>query len=117
LTIDAHHHLWEYNDRDYVWVTGAMTALRRSFLVPDLQEVMRESGVDLTVAVQARQMTEETEWLLNLARQALHILLLMICVGAGAMPQANPPAAADAQAHVGMGYEFEKDDRFSSAAE
>jgi Flp pilus assembly protein TadD len=73
--------------------------------------------VDLTVAVQARQMTEETEWLLNLARQALHILLLMICVGAGAMPQANPPAAADAQAHVGMGYEFEKDDRFSSAAE
>jgi L-fuconolactonase len=67
MTIDAHHHLWEYNDRDYAWMTGAMTALCRNFLVPELQEVMRESGVEGTVAVQARQMTEETEWLLDLA--------------------------------------------------
>jgi L-fuconolactonase len=67
LTIDAHHHLWEYNDRDYVWMSGEMTVLRRNFLVPDLQEAVRESGVDGTVAVQARQMTEETEWLLDLA--------------------------------------------------
>jgi L-fuconolactonase len=67
LTIDAHHHLWEYNDRDYVWMTGEMTALRRNFLVPELKQVIRESGVEGTVAVQARQMTEETEWLLDLA--------------------------------------------------
>jgi L-fuconolactonase len=67
LTIDAHHHLWEYNDRDYVWMTGEMTALRRNFLVPELKQVMRESGVEGTVTVQARQMTEETEWLLDLA--------------------------------------------------
>ena len=67
LTIDAHHHLWEYNDRDYVWMTGAMTALRRNFLVPEFREVTRESGVDGAVAVQARQMMEETEWLLDLA--------------------------------------------------
>jgi L-fuconolactonase len=69
MTIDAHHHLWEYNERDYVWMTGEMAALRRNFLVPELQEVMRESGVGGTVAVQARQTTEETEWLLDIARR------------------------------------------------
>lgn len=68
MVIDAHHHLWKYNDRDYVWMSGAQTVLRRDFLIPELQQVMRESGVEGTVAVQARQMTEETAWLLQLAR-------------------------------------------------
>jgi L-fuconolactonase len=67
LVIDAHHHLWKYNNRDYVWMTGEMTSLRRNFLIPDLREVMRASGVVGTVAVQARQTTEETAWLLDLA--------------------------------------------------
>jgi L-fuconolactonase len=65
--IDAHHHLWKYNNRDYVWMTGEMTALRRDFLIPEFKLVMRESAVGGTVAVQARQTTEETEWLLDLA--------------------------------------------------
>lgn len=65
--IDAHHHLWEYNDRDYIWMTGAMNQLRRNFLIAELQEVMRVSGVEGTVAVQARQKTKETAWLLDLA--------------------------------------------------
>ncbi len=36
MTIDTHHHLWKYNDRDYVWMSGEMTALRRDFLIPEL---------------------------------------------------------------------------------
>jgi L-fuconolactonase len=67
LIIDAHHHLWKYNDHEYLWMNGAMAMLRRDFLIPELERVMRESGVEGTVAVQARQTTEETEWLLNLA--------------------------------------------------
>lgn len=67
MLIDAHHHLWKYNDRDYTWMSGAMGALRRDFLIPDLESVMRQSGVEGTVAVQARQTLEETEWLLDLA--------------------------------------------------
>lgn len=69
LIIDAHHHLWSYNEHEYPWMTGAMGALRRDYLVPDLEMVMRDSGVDGTVAVQARQTIEETEWLLELAAQ------------------------------------------------
>lgn len=74
MVIDAHHHLWKHNDRDYVWMSDAMTGLRRNFLVPELEHVMRESGVEGTVAVQARQTTEETEWLLDLAARHPFIL-------------------------------------------
>jgi len=65
--IDAHHHLWKYNDRDYTWMSGAMESLRRDFLVADLSEAIRSGGVSGTVVVQARQTVEETEWLLSLA--------------------------------------------------
>ncbi|HUV96967.1 MAG TPA: amidohydrolase family protein [Acidobacteriaceae bacterium] len=74
MIIDAHHHLWKYNDRDYAWMRGAMDVLRRDFLIPDLEQVMRASGVEGTVAVQARQTTEETEWLLDLAAHHPFIL-------------------------------------------
>ena len=74
MVIDAHHHLWKHNDRDYVWMSDAMTGLRRNFLVPELEHVMRESGVEGTVAVHARQTTEETEWLLDLAARHPFIL-------------------------------------------
>ena len=74
MVIDAHHHLWKYNGRDYVWMTGAMTGLRRDFLIPELQQVMHEAGVEGTVAVQARQMTEETARLLELAARHPFIL-------------------------------------------
>ena len=67
MTIDAHHHLWKYNHRDYVWMNGSMDALRRDFLLADAREVMQAAGVDGAVTVQARQMLEETEWLLDLA--------------------------------------------------
>lgn len=67
MLIDAHHHLWKYNDTDYVWMTGAMTSLRRHFLIPELEATLHDCGVEGTVAVQARQSLEETDWLLDLA--------------------------------------------------
>lgn len=67
MLIDAHHHLLAYNDQDYVWLTGGMDVLRRDFLIVELEQVMHESEVEATVAVQARQTIEETKWLLDLA--------------------------------------------------
>lgn len=69
LIIDAHHHLWKYNERHYPWMTGAMGALRRDFLIPELDAVMHNASVEGTVVVQARQTIQETEWLLKLATQ------------------------------------------------
>lgn len=67
MLIDAHHHLWQYNNRDYVWMAGEMSRLRRDFLIAELRSVFAHSGVDGSVVVQARQTLSETEWLLQTA--------------------------------------------------
>jgi L-fuconolactonase len=67
MKIDSHHHLWAINDTDYVWMSEAHAAIRRDFLATDLDAVLDESGIDGSVAVQARQMTGETEFLLDIA--------------------------------------------------
>ena len=67
MKIDSHHHLWAINDTDYVWMSDAHAAIRRDFLSSDLNAVLDESGIDGSVAVQARQMIEETSFLLDIA--------------------------------------------------
>lgn len=68
MMIDSHQHFWVINDTDYVWMTDAHDTIRRDFLPDDLEPLLDATGIDGTVAVQARQMVEETAWLLELAR-------------------------------------------------
>lgn len=65
--IDAHHHLWRYKAADFPWMGEGMEVLRRDYLTNDLEEVAHGAGVSGTIAVQARQSIEETEWLSDLA--------------------------------------------------
>ncbi len=65
--IDAHHHLWKYSAAEYGWISPQMPALHKDFLPEDMEKVMHHFGIDGTVAVQARQSIQETEWLLELA--------------------------------------------------
>ncbi|HEY4047872.1 MAG TPA: amidohydrolase family protein [Acidobacteriaceae bacterium] len=65
--IDAHHHLWRYLQEEYPWMAANMDALRRDYLLPELKAVTQAAGVTGTVAVQARQTVQETEWLAELA--------------------------------------------------
>ncbi len=67
MKIDSHHHLWAINDTDYVWMTEDHARIRRDFLPEDAATNFKASGIDGSVVVQARQMVEETEWLLGLA--------------------------------------------------
>jgi L-fucono-1,5-lactonase len=67
VTIDGHQHFWRYDAGQYGWIDGTMAALRRDFLPEHLAPLMNGSGVDGTIAVQARQDDEETAWLLDLA--------------------------------------------------
>jgi L-fuconolactonase len=69
-TIDAHHHLWRYTPANYAWIDDPMAALRRDFLPADLDIELAAAHVDGTVAIQARQTLEETNWLLALARHS-----------------------------------------------
>jgi len=67
--IDSHQHFWRYEPMDYPWINDGMTVLKRDFLPGDLVPLMRSAGFQGSVAVQARQSIEETEFLLELADQ------------------------------------------------
>jgi L-fuconolactonase len=67
VIVDAHQHFWRYDPRDYAWIDDSMAALKRDFLPSDLEPLIRATGVDRTIAVQACQTTAETDWLLQLA--------------------------------------------------
>jgi len=69
MIIDAHHHLWSFNEADYGWMDDSMKVLKRDYLPPDLKKEMEKAGVSGTVVVQARQIIEETRWLLEQAEQ------------------------------------------------
>lgn len=68
--IDAHHHLWKYNDREYGWIGSDMGSIRRDFTVDDLETELSSVDVGATVAVQARQTLAETDFLLEIAENA-----------------------------------------------
>ena len=67
MRIDSHQHFWRYNPAHHVWMTEEMKALRRDFLPEELKLQLQTSRFDGTIAVQARQLPEETDWLLQLA--------------------------------------------------
>ena len=69
MRVDAHQHFWFYSEEEYGWINEAMAAIRRDFLPADLFPLLAQSGIDATVAVQARQSLAETEWLLDLAEE------------------------------------------------
>ncbi len=60
--IDSHHHLWKYSAEEYPWIP-----LAQDQLVNELEQATAAAGVDATVVVQARQVLEESDWLLSLA--------------------------------------------------
>lgn len=69
LKIDAHQHFWIYNNREYGWMGPGLESLRFDRLPQDLWPLLQASSLDGTIAVQARQTTGETAWLLELAEQ------------------------------------------------
>ena len=67
MTIDSHHHFWQYSPREYGWIDSEKTLLRRDFLPRDLKPELDAAGIEGAVSVQARQTVEETETLLGYA--------------------------------------------------
>lgn len=74
ITIDSHQHFWKYNATDYVWMTEEHDILRRDFLPSNIHPLLDDAGINGTIAVQARQMIEETDFLLSLAANDPRIL-------------------------------------------
>ncbi len=66
--IDSHHHLWRYSTDEYGWIPPG-SPLAQDQLLPELAAATAAAGVSGTVVVQARQVIEESDWLLSLADQ------------------------------------------------
>lgn len=69
MRIDAHQHFWNYDPRQYGWIGPDMDVLKKDFLPPDLEPLLKRSGMDGCVAVQARQTEAETNYLLQLCER------------------------------------------------
>ncbi len=67
MIIDAHHHLWNFNEAEYAWMDDSMSILKQDYLPADLEIQLPGSNILGTIAVQARQKLEETQWLLEMA--------------------------------------------------
>jgi len=66
MRLDAHQHFWSYDAAQYPWIPPG-SALHRSWLPEDLAALQAPLGFDGSIAVQARQVVGESDWLLSLA--------------------------------------------------
>ena len=66
MRIDSHQHFWRLNSEEYSWINPGWP-IYRDFLPADVAPLMKEAGMEFSIAVQARQTVEETKWLLELA--------------------------------------------------
>ena len=67
--IDAHQHFWKFDSTKDSWITDDMAIIRKDFFPGDLKPILQKNGFDGCVAVQASQSEEETNFLIDLARQ------------------------------------------------
>ena len=73
MKIDAHQHFWNYDPRRDSWITDEMAVLKRDFALADLASELATHGLDASIAVQAAQSEDETNFLLGLAAKSERI--------------------------------------------
>jgi L-fuconolactonase len=69
MKIDSHQHFWRYNPARDAWITDEMAVLKRNFLPEQFAAECAANGIDASVAVQADQSEDETNFLLELAKR------------------------------------------------
>ena len=71
--IDSHQHFWTLARNDYGWLTPELKTLYRDFQPAHLAPLLHAAHIDATVLVQAAPTTEETDYLLSIAREQTFI--------------------------------------------
>ena len=74
MKIDAHQHYWNYRANDFPWITSTMPVLQQDYLPQDCQSALLATWVQGTIAVQARTVAEETDFLLHIAARNPEVL-------------------------------------------
>lgn len=72
MRLDAHQHFWSYDAAQYPWIPPG-SPLHRDWLPADLAALQRPLGFDGAIAVQARQVVGESDWLLSLADKHVNV--------------------------------------------
>lgn len=67
--IDAHQHFWHYHPKKHEWIDDTMAVIRKDFLPADLDPVLQQNSIKGTVAVQADQTENETNFLIKLSTE------------------------------------------------
>ncbi len=67
MTIDSHHHIWNFDKSRHAWIDESMSTIQKSFLPEDLALVLDTSNVEGTVLVQVDQSLDENSFLLSAA--------------------------------------------------
>lgn len=68
MKIDAHQHFWKLSRGDYSWLSPELKPLYRDFGPEDLKPLLEAAGITGSIAVQAADTEEETEYLLSLTQ-------------------------------------------------
>ena len=69
MKIDSHQHFWQFDPVRDAWIDDTMQVLKNDFMPDDLKPLLKSSGIEGCVVVQADQSENETRFLLNLADQ------------------------------------------------
>lgn len=67
--IDTHIHFWKLERGDYGWLSPSNELLYRDYMPDQLEQLLAANGVEGIIVVQAASTVEETEFLLQLAKQ------------------------------------------------
>lgn len=67
MKIDAHQHFWNVDKLEYPILNRARPHIYRNIDPPELEPLLKKAGIDKTVVVQAMDVSEETEYMLELA--------------------------------------------------
>jgi L-fuconolactonase len=69
MKIDSHQHFWKYDPTRDKWITAQMKAIQKDFLPNDIINTLKINDIDGTVAVQADQSENETDFLIIQANE------------------------------------------------
>lgn len=67
--IDAHHHFWRYSAEKFPWITPERMIVGRDFLPDEFEGVLSGNDISGSVVIQNFRTLEETDWLLEYARE------------------------------------------------
>ncbi|HEY2008867.1 MAG TPA: amidohydrolase family protein [Rhizomicrobium sp.] len=73
MIVDAHQHFWDPARGDYGWLKPD-NPIHRVFSTADLRPLLIQAGVDATILVQAAPTSDETDYMLAIARKTPWVL-------------------------------------------